>query len=100
LIGPVDAAGLEDAVAGALEDALDAGVLGVVELEDEELLDDEHAVSAAITTTATPTAVKRVRLSLDMVLSLSFREKGHASRSIVESSADSAEAERTSRYEA
>jgi hypothetical protein len=96
-MGPLDDAGLAGAVVDELEDALDAGVLGVVAaLEDEELDDDEHALSAAITATATPHATKRVRLSLDMVLSLSFREKGHASRSMVESSAGSAEAERTS----
>jgi len=77
LIGPLDAEGLEDVAAGAeLEDALVAGVLGVVELDEDEELDDEHPASAAITATATPHAAKRVRLSLNMVLLLPFREKG------------------------
>jgi hypothetical protein len=78
LIGPLDAAGLEDDEAGAeLEDALDAGVVGVVVVDEDEELDDEHPpISSAVTATATPHAAKRVRLSLNMVLSLPFREKG------------------------
>jgi hypothetical protein len=74
-------------VAGVLEaDVLEAGVLEadvlVDVLEDEEVLDDEQPlISAAITAIATPHAAKRARPSVDMILALSFREKGRASRS-------------------
>ena len=68
-----------DELADVLEDVLEAGALEVDVLEDEEA--DEHPpISAAITATTIPHAAKRARLSLNMVLSLSFREKGHASR--------------------
>jgi len=78
---------LDPVAAGVLEaDVLVAGVLeadvlvaGVLEVEE---LDDEHPpISAAITAIDTPHAAMRARPSLDMVLTLSFREKGRASRS-------------------
>ena len=87
-----------DALEDVLDDALD-DVLDDVPVEVEEADDEHPPISAAITATATPHATKRVRSSLDMVLSLSFREKGHASRStlnFVEPSAGSAEGERNS----
>jgi len=90
-IGPLDADGLEDAL--VLADALEDAVLGVVVVDDE--LDDEPdehpPMTNAMAATATPHAAKRARLSLNMVLSLPFREKGHASRYMVEASTDSAE---------
>jgi len=77
---------LDPVAAGVLEaDVLVAGVLEADVLEDVlevEELDDEHPpISAAITAIDTPHAAMRARPSLDMVLTLSFREKGRANRS-------------------
>jgi hypothetical protein len=66
----------------------DVLVAGVLEVEADVLVDDvledddEHPpISPATTITAAPHATLRARLSLNMVLTLSFREKGRTNRS-------------------